>query len=227
MKEVFFDVKMVARTQDISLEDLFRGGNTSLGRKRVLISGKAGVGKTTLMKEACRKWKDGKLWNGLFDNIVFVSMKNENQLEEIEVLRKENEHKRTLWIFDEWSKVQELQQKALVALAKNKDPLIYCAVFVCRSLDNDLESIYQSVQLEGLSASGQREFIRRFFGYWDEKERLEAAVTLALCMKRKGFAFKSLSRLFYRAVMDSKIEEPPEAERAIICIRKNMLSSFR
>jgi hypothetical protein len=64
----------------VSLADIFnsRGDSDAPGNppRRILIRGRAGVGKTTLCKKIIHDFNQSRLWEGLFDCILWVPLRN-------------------------------------------------------------------------------------------------------------------------------------------------------
>ncbi|KAI1174657.1 armadillo-type protein [Nemania sp. FL0916] len=64
----------------VSLWDLFAKRRGPDGRemqpRRILIRGRAGVGKTTLCKKIVHDFKNGVLWRGLFDRVLWIPLRN-------------------------------------------------------------------------------------------------------------------------------------------------------
>ncbi|KAJ2988052.1 hypothetical protein NUW58_g4180 [Xylaria curta] len=65
---------------EVLLSELFnKRGNQNTQPRRILIRGRAGVGKTTLCKKIVHDFKNGTLWPELFDRLLWVPLRNLKQ----------------------------------------------------------------------------------------------------------------------------------------------------
>ncbi|KAF6783771.1 hypothetical protein CSOJ01_15848, partial [Colletotrichum sojae] len=131
------NVETPSDQSQVQLKDLFgrrkRSDGTEILPRRVLIRGRAGVGKTTLCKKMVHEFVRGGMWRDLFDRVLWVPLRNLKErpapgynLEKFffdeffrlqgdksgklfaEETRKDLKHDRTLFILDGWDEVNQI-----------------------------------------------------------------------------------------------------------------------
>ncbi|KAF6803004.1 hypothetical protein CMUS01_15208 [Colletotrichum musicola] len=131
------NVETLSDQSQVQLKDLFgrrkRSDGTEILPRRVLIRGRAGVGKTTLCKKMVHEFVRGGMWRDLFDRVLWVPLRNLKErpapgynLEKFffdEFFRlqgdesgklfaketiKDLKHDRTLFILDGWDEVNQI-----------------------------------------------------------------------------------------------------------------------
>ncbi|KAL2846715.1 armadillo-type protein [Aspergillus pseudoustus] len=121
-------LKIAADTpeKEVTLPDLFRDRKLPDGRliqpNRILIQGRAGVGKTTLCKKIVHDFYHQKMWGTLFDRVVWIPLRKlkgkstldkffhqeyfsfeaerDNLVSKLSKMVLDQTHKRTLWLLD-------------------------------------------------------------------------------------------------------------------------------
>ncbi|KAF6822496.1 hypothetical protein CPLU01_11994 [Colletotrichum plurivorum] len=131
------NVETPSDQNQVQLKDLFgrrkRSDGTEILPRRVLIRGRAGVGKTTLCKKMVHEFVRGGMWRDLFDRVLWVPLRNLKErpapgynLEKFffdeffrlqgdesgkvfaKETRKDLKHDRTLFILDGWDEVNQI-----------------------------------------------------------------------------------------------------------------------
>ncbi|KAK2760247.1 hypothetical protein FQN54_002314 [Arachnomyces sp. PD_36] len=82
------NVKARSTGEDVPLDELFdarkhRNG-TMVSPKRILIRGRAGVGKTTLCKKIVHDFLRGQLWSKYFDRIIWIPLRSLKEIQDLE-----------------------------------------------------------------------------------------------------------------------------------------------
>lgn len=76
-------LEVAARQDEISLTKIFDQRKTSDGThvlpRRILIRGRAGIGKTTLCKKMIHDFMRNGMWNSLFDRVLWIPLRNLKQ----------------------------------------------------------------------------------------------------------------------------------------------------
>ena len=72
-----------SRNPLIEVPDTFAPTNGEDSPKRVLVKGRAGMGKTTLVKKILIDWSDNNLWKEEFEYIHWFEFRNLNETKEI------------------------------------------------------------------------------------------------------------------------------------------------
>ncbi|KLO87712.1 uncharacterized protein LW93_10048 [Fusarium fujikuroi] len=133
-------LEVAARQDEISLTKIFDQRKTSDGThvlpRRILIRGRAGIGKTTLCKKMIHDFMRNGMWNSLFDRVLWIPLRNLKQRSSAgynlsklfdheffqsskeygvggiklfsHELHKALKHNRTLFILDGWDEVVNL-----------------------------------------------------------------------------------------------------------------------
>lgn len=65
---------------EVNLSDIFEPRKTQDGQQvtphRIMIHGRAGVGKTTLCKKIVYEFTHGKMWHGIFEHVLWIPLRN-------------------------------------------------------------------------------------------------------------------------------------------------------
>ncbi|KAL5610403.1 hypothetical protein FOVSG1_005084 [Fusarium oxysporum f. sp. vasinfectum] len=133
-------LEVAASDDEISLTKIFdqrkNSGDTDVSPRRILIRGRAGIGKTTLCKKMIHDFMRNGMWNSLFDRALWIPLRNLKQrlgagynLSKLfdheffqsstgygiggiklfsQELHKALQHNRTLFILDGWDEVVNL-----------------------------------------------------------------------------------------------------------------------
>ena len=75
-------IAMERRMQEspvVKLPELFDKMTDKVAPKKVLIRGKAGVGKSTLVKRIASQWAAGKLWKDVFNHVFVITLREQPQ----------------------------------------------------------------------------------------------------------------------------------------------------
>ena len=170
----------------IDIERLFEGTH------RVSIEGVKGIGKTSLLKHWAKEWAWGRVWKDRFDLVVFVDDRNSDVMDQM--LQESNlDWERVLWMFDGSIEKQKLEQQKIKYL-------ISTTLF---------ERQDRVVRVEGLNDERQREYLRRYFGVWNEQERSKGAMAVAVCLRRIRIP-KEVIWVVYREVKRLKVTAKEE-----------------
>ncbi|ETS77942.1 hypothetical protein PFICI_10004 [Pestalotiopsis fici W106-1] len=76
-------VELPEENAQLRLADIFnqrkRSDGTEILPRKILIRGRAGVGKTTLCKKLVHDFMENKMWNSLFDRVLWIPLRNLKQ----------------------------------------------------------------------------------------------------------------------------------------------------
>ena len=205
---------------------------------RLVIEGNAGVGKSMLLRSFAYEWSQERLWNEyecvLFINLEEVEVYKDLSLEELMKEKStllhdgERDWSKVLWVLDGWDKVEI--QGVLKAIEQNEEPRVEKLIVATRPVNYRMkcdscffllglyfEPKYNTHEIERVQhkKDGISEYVRMHFGYWSQKDKKKAANTMALCLKRLGYPWNSISRLVWRAVMRLRLEVPLKARKVL------------
>ncbi len=167
------------------------------GRQRVVVRGRAGVGKTTLLKgTAYNAMLDG-LWKERFQAVVFISLRkvdgkhkkfsdillreyfhdNEKQRRDVELFLDWTSDHKVLWLLDGWDEIEVESDGALGRIAfgrmASNVPDEYVKYWMIGCRQEALPKIGQDLILtvQGFTEFGVNEFVELYFKEFEKDEK--------------------------------------------------------
>jgi len=162
-------------SQKISLDRLFER------HQKILLLGKAGIGKSTLCQKMAHDWASGKLWNDLFDVVYWIPLRqlNDFSLKDTAFLdgviphlfsHPFNPSKKTLLILDGYDEATD-------ELAKGVDHLLGTSPFhiLVTSRPGKVDQLVVDQKVENIGFSDQQ--IQTYINYFSSRHQKEIIPT--------------------------------------------------